>query len=140
MNVCTGRYSTGADRKFALLEDLFKKFPSMPVSVEIKENNRELIEKVKISNLFQLHIYCSAKNLTIVATFPENVLSLCVVTFSFARLRTHLPVPAVLTVLCQTRGRHSRRETANRDIEVNTRTRGVRRESSRETMQAYMHL
>lgn len=44
----TGRYSTGADRKFALLEDLFKKFPSMPVSVEIKENNSELIKKVKI--------------------------------------------------------------------------------------------
>ncbi|XP_075879891.1 lysophospholipase D GDPD3a isoform X1 [Nelusetta ayraudi] len=41
-----GRYSTGADRKFALLEDLFKKFPAMPVSVEIKENNRELIEKI----------------------------------------------------------------------------------------------
>lgn len=46
MTVRAGRYSTGADRKFALLEDLFKEFPAMPVSVEIKENNGELIEKV----------------------------------------------------------------------------------------------
>lgn len=50
VDVCAGRYSTGVDRKFALLEDLFKKFPSMPVSVEIKENNSELIKKVKIKN------------------------------------------------------------------------------------------
>ncbi|XP_038553023.1 lysophospholipase D GDPD3a [Micropterus salmoides] len=41
-----GRYSSGADRKFALLEDVFRKFPEMPVSVEIKENNKQLIEKV----------------------------------------------------------------------------------------------
>lgn len=42
-----GRYSSGADRKFALLEDVFRKFPEMPVSVEIKENNKQLIEKVQ---------------------------------------------------------------------------------------------
>ncbi|XP_059204223.1 lysophospholipase D GDPD3a [Centropristis striata] len=47
-----GHYSSGADRKFALLEDVFRKFPEVPVSIEIKENkeNREstnqLIEKV----------------------------------------------------------------------------------------------
>ncbi|XP_073351272.1 lysophospholipase D GDPD3a [Pagrus major] len=40
-----GRYSSGADRKFALLEDVFRKFPEMPVSIEIKENNSQLIEK-----------------------------------------------------------------------------------------------
>lgn len=43
----SGRYSSGADRKFALLEDLFRKFPEMPVSIEIKENNKQLIEKVQ---------------------------------------------------------------------------------------------
>lgn len=55
MTVRAGRYSTGADRKFALLEDLFREFPAMPVSVEIKENNGELIEKVttKFPNLFR---------------------------------------------------------------------------------------
>lgn len=41
-----GRYSTGSDRKFALLEDLFRAFPKIPVNVEIKEMNMELIEKV----------------------------------------------------------------------------------------------
>lgn len=42
-----GRYSTGRDRKIALLEDVFRKFPHIPVSVEIKENNTQLIEKVQ---------------------------------------------------------------------------------------------
>lgn len=41
-----GRYSSGADRKFALLEDVFKGFPKIPVSIEIKEKNIQLIEKV----------------------------------------------------------------------------------------------
>ncbi|XP_030591866.1 lysophospholipase D GDPD3a [Archocentrus centrarchus] len=41
-----GRYSSGTDRNFALLEDVFKKFPETPVSIEIKENNHQLIEKV----------------------------------------------------------------------------------------------
>ena len=34
------------DRKFALLEDVFRKFPDMPVNIEIKEMNCRLIEKV----------------------------------------------------------------------------------------------
>ncbi|XP_027016873.1 lysophospholipase D GDPD3a [Tachysurus fulvidraco] len=42
----TGRYSTGSDRKFALLEEVFRKFPKMPVNIEVKELNIELIEKV----------------------------------------------------------------------------------------------
>ncbi|KAL6476720.1 hypothetical protein MHYP_G00152190 [Metynnis hypsauchen] len=41
-----GRYSTGSDRKFALLEDVFRTFPKIPVNIEVKEKNRELIEKV----------------------------------------------------------------------------------------------
>uniref|UniRef100_A0A3P9M764 Glycerophosphodiester phosphodiesterase domain containing 3a n=1 Tax=Oryzias latipes TaxID=8090 RepID=A0A3P9M764_ORYLA len=40
-----GRYSTGADRKIALLEDVFRKFPELPVSIEIKENNKRLMQK-----------------------------------------------------------------------------------------------
>uniref|UniRef100_A0A3B4Y507 Glycerophosphodiester phosphodiesterase domain containing 3a n=1 Tax=Seriola lalandi dorsalis TaxID=1841481 RepID=A0A3B4Y507_SERLL len=40
-----GHYSSGADRKLALLEDVFRKFPEIPVSLEIKENNHKLIEK-----------------------------------------------------------------------------------------------
>uniref|UniRef100_A0A4W5PEB9 Glycerophosphodiester phosphodiesterase domain containing 3a n=1 Tax=Hucho hucho TaxID=62062 RepID=A0A4W5PEB9_9TELE len=40
-----GRYSTGTDRKFTLLEDVFRKFPKMPVNIEIKEDNGLLMEK-----------------------------------------------------------------------------------------------
>ena len=42
-----GHYSTGRDRKIALLEDVFRKFPLVPVSIEIKESNMQLIEKVQ---------------------------------------------------------------------------------------------
>lgn len=47
-----GHYSTGKDRQFVLLEDLFKKFPSMPMILEIKENNDLLIKKVRSSCFF----------------------------------------------------------------------------------------
>nr|ACO09442.1 Glycerophosphodiester phosphodiesterase domain-containing protein 1 [Osmerus mordax] len=40
-----GHYSTGTDRKFALLEDVFRKFPNMPINIEIKEENTVLIQK-----------------------------------------------------------------------------------------------
>uniref|UniRef100_A0A3B3DSG6 Glycerophosphodiester phosphodiesterase domain containing 3a n=1 Tax=Oryzias melastigma TaxID=30732 RepID=A0A3B3DSG6_ORYME len=40
-----GHYSTGTDRKIALLEDVFRKFPELPVSIEIKENNKRLMQK-----------------------------------------------------------------------------------------------
>ncbi|XP_053707456.1 lysophospholipase D GDPD3a isoform X1 [Synchiropus splendidus] len=41
-----GHYSRGADRKLPLLEEVFQRFPKIPVSIEIKENNQRLIEKV----------------------------------------------------------------------------------------------
>ncbi|XP_065109494.1 lysophospholipase D GDPD3 [Paramisgurnus dabryanus] len=41
-----GHYSSGKDRRFALLEDVFKKFPNMPMILEIKEDNGLLIKKV----------------------------------------------------------------------------------------------
>lgn len=44
-----GHYSTGTDRKIALLEDVFRTFPQIPISIEIKENNQQLMEEV--SNL-----------------------------------------------------------------------------------------
>uniref|UniRef100_A0A8C6NID4 Glycerophosphodiester phosphodiesterase domain containing 3a n=1 Tax=Nothobranchius furzeri TaxID=105023 RepID=A0A8C6NID4_NOTFU len=40
-----GRFSSGSDRKIAQLEDVFKTFPDTPVSIEIKENNLQLIQK-----------------------------------------------------------------------------------------------
>uniref|UniRef100_A0A3P9PKZ0 Glycerophosphodiester phosphodiesterase domain containing 3a n=1 Tax=Poecilia reticulata TaxID=8081 RepID=A0A3P9PKZ0_POERE len=35
----------GTDRKIALLEDVFRKFPKIPVSIEIKENNPQLMQE-----------------------------------------------------------------------------------------------
>ncbi|KAI9526412.1 hypothetical protein NQZ68_039623 [Dissostichus eleginoides] len=61
-----GRYSSGADRKFSLLEDVFRKFPKMPVSIEIKENNKQLMEKVselvKRYNREELTLWASANS------------------------------------------------------------------------------
>jgi len=38
-----------------LLEDVFKKFPNMPMMIEIKENNDLLIKKVRwISAIFSV--------------------------------------------------------------------------------------
>uniref|UniRef100_A0AAY5EVL9 GP-PDE domain-containing protein n=1 Tax=Electrophorus electricus TaxID=8005 RepID=A0AAY5EVL9_ELEEL len=42
----TGHFSTGLDRRFALLEDVFRMFPKVPINIEVKEENKELIEKV----------------------------------------------------------------------------------------------
>lgn len=42
----TDHFSTGSDRKLALLEDVFRKFPHTAVNIEVKENNTVLIEKI----------------------------------------------------------------------------------------------
>uniref|UniRef100_A0A673NE66 Glycerophosphodiester phosphodiesterase domain-containing protein 1-like n=1 Tax=Sinocyclocheilus rhinocerous TaxID=307959 RepID=A0A673NE66_9TELE len=39
-------YHTGSDRNFALLEDVFRKFPHIAVNIEVKENNSMLIERI----------------------------------------------------------------------------------------------
>lgn len=67
-----GRYSSGADRKFALLEDLFRKFPKMPVSIEIKENNHQLIEKV--SDLVRRY---DREELTVWASVNSRIMEKC---------------------------------------------------------------
>ncbi|XP_020508887.1 lysophospholipase D GDPD3a [Labrus bergylta] len=67
-----GRFSSGADRKFALLEDLFRKFPEIPVSIEIKENNSQLIEKV--SDLVKRY---NRDELTVWASVNSNIMEQC---------------------------------------------------------------
>ncbi|XP_010766306.1 lysophospholipase D GDPD3a [Notothenia coriiceps] len=67
-----GRYSSGADRKFSLLEDVFRKFPKMPVSIEIKENNKQLMEKV--SELVKRY---NREELTLWASVNSTVLEEC---------------------------------------------------------------
>lgn len=67
-----GHYSSGADREFALLEDLFRKFPEMPVSIEIKENNSQLIEK--ISDLVKRY---NREGITVWATVNSSIMKKC---------------------------------------------------------------
>ncbi|XP_048373199.1 lysophospholipase D GDPD3-like [Sphaerodactylus townsendi] len=40
-----GRFSHGSDHRIARLEEVFQKFPAMPVNIEIKDVNDELIQK-----------------------------------------------------------------------------------------------
>ncbi|XP_041812905.1 lysophospholipase D GDPD3a [Chelmon rostratus] len=68
----TGRYSSGVDRKFALLEDVFRKFPKMPVSIEIKENNHQLIEKV--SDLVK---HYNREDITVWASVNSSIMKEC---------------------------------------------------------------
>lgn len=67
-----GRYSSGADRKFSLLEDVFRKFPKMPVSIEIKENNKQLMEKVS-----ELVTRYNREELTLWASVNSTVMEEC---------------------------------------------------------------
>ncbi|XP_013889617.1 glycerophosphodiester phosphodiesterase domain-containing protein 3, partial [Austrofundulus limnaeus] len=67
-----GRYSSGMDRKISLLEDVFRKFPEVPVSVEIKENNLELIEKV--SALVRRY---NREGITVWASVQSSILKEC---------------------------------------------------------------
>uniref|UniRef100_A0A8C5DSH8 Lysophospholipase D GDPD3-like n=1 Tax=Gouania willdenowi TaxID=441366 RepID=A0A8C5DSH8_GOUWI len=69
---CAGCYSSGADRKFALLEDVFRKFPEMPVSIEVKENNLQLIEK--ISELVQQF---NREEITVWASVNSTIMDTC---------------------------------------------------------------
>nr|XP_025709563.1 lysophospholipase D GDPD3-like isoform X1 [Callorhinus ursinus]XP_025709809.1 lysophospholipase D GDPD3-like isoform X1 [Callorhinus ursinus] len=41
-----GHFAHGTDRRMVSLEDVFRRFPRMPVSVEVKSVNEELINKV----------------------------------------------------------------------------------------------
>ncbi|XP_077589807.1 lysophospholipase D GDPD3a isoform X1 [Stigmatopora nigra] len=67
-----GHYSRGSDRKFALLEDVFRKFPEVPISIEIKENNNQLIEKV--SDLVKFY---HREKITVWASLNSNIISKC---------------------------------------------------------------
>ncbi|KAG7266683.1 hypothetical protein CRUP_038071 [Coryphaenoides rupestris] len=69
----TGHFSSGADRKFALLEDVFRKFPDMPVNIEIKEMNCRLIEKV--SELVRRY---GREDITVWASVNDSILKKCI--------------------------------------------------------------
>ncbi|XP_024278614.1 lysophospholipase D GDPD3 isoform X3 [Oncorhynchus tshawytscha] len=67
-----GHYSTGTDRKFTLLEEVFRKFPKMPVNIEIKEDNSLLMEKA--SNMVKQY---DREDLTVWATVDCTIMKKC---------------------------------------------------------------
>ncbi|XP_018605337.1 lysophospholipase D GDPD3 isoform X2 [Scleropages formosus] len=67
-----GYYSTGKDRQFVLLEDLFEKFPNVPVNIEIKEDNDLLIRKV--SSLVKQY---KREAITVWATEQSKIMKKC---------------------------------------------------------------
>nr|XP_015801425.2 lysophospholipase D GDPD3a [Nothobranchius furzeri] len=71
-----GRFSSGSDRKIAQLEDVFKTFPDTPVSIEIKENNLQLIQKVsdlvKRYNREAITLWASEKSLILEKCYKIN--------------------------------------------------------------------
>ncbi|XP_076120908.1 lysophospholipase D GDPD1 [Alosa pseudoharengus] len=68
----TGHYSTGQDRKFVLLEDVFQKFPTMPINIEVKDDNDILIEKV--ASLVRSY---RRDAITVWATDSDHLMSKC---------------------------------------------------------------
>ncbi|MEQ2278362.1 hypothetical protein XENORESO_016995, partial [Xenotaenia resolanae] len=68
----TGRCSTGTDRTIALLEDVFKKFPKIPISIEIKENNHQLMQEV--SNMVKRY---DREGITVWASESSAIMKKC---------------------------------------------------------------
>ncbi|XP_006877125.1 PREDICTED: glycerophosphodiester phosphodiesterase domain-containing protein 3 [Chrysochloris asiatica] len=61
-----GHFAHGSDRHMVRLEDLFRRFPRTPMSVEVKRENEELIHKiaglVRRFNRNEITIWASEKN------------------------------------------------------------------------------
>ncbi|XP_049643784.1 lysophospholipase D GDPD3 [Suncus etruscus] len=67
-----GHYAHGSDRHMVRLEDVFQRFPRMPVSVEIKKDNEELIHKVA-----DLVRHFDRNKITIWASEKNSVMKKC---------------------------------------------------------------
>ncbi|XP_048848263.1 lysophospholipase D GDPD3a [Brienomyrus brachyistius] len=67
-----GYFGTGTDRKFALLEDVFRSFPKMPINIEIKEDNDQLIKKV--SSLVRQY---GREDFTVWASVESGIMKKC---------------------------------------------------------------
>ncbi|CAK6963273.1 lysophospholipase D GDPD3a [Scomber scombrus] len=68
----TGHYSTGTDRKFTLLEDVYRKFPRVAATIEIKEKNSQLIHKV--SDLTKRY---NREDITVWASESSSIMNEC---------------------------------------------------------------
>ncbi|XP_062992971.1 lysophospholipase D GDPD3 [Elgaria multicarinata webbii] len=67
-----GCYSHGKDHRIPSLEEVFQSFPGMPINIEIKPDNDELIRKV--ADLVRQY---NRSNITIWASFEGSVLKKC---------------------------------------------------------------
>ncbi|KAK5619365.1 hypothetical protein CRENBAI_011916 [Crenichthys baileyi] len=67
-----GHCSTGTDRTIALLEDVFKKFPKIPISIEIKEDNHQLMQEV--SNMVKRY---DREAITVWASESSTIMKKC---------------------------------------------------------------
>ncbi|KAH0626423.1 hypothetical protein JD844_001389 [Phrynosoma platyrhinos] len=67
-----GSFSHGEDHKIPRLEEVFQKFPGVPINIEIKEDNDELIQKV--ADLVRQY---ERSHISIWAAFEGEVLKKC---------------------------------------------------------------
>lgn len=67
-----GEESTGQDHNFALLEEVFQRFPQTPINIEVKEDNDILIEKV--ASLVRSY---NRDKFTVWATDNSTIMSKC---------------------------------------------------------------
>ncbi|KAK9397569.1 glycerophosphodiester phosphodiesterase domain-containing protein 3 [Crotalus adamanteus] len=67
-----GRFSSGTDHQIPRLEEVFEQFPSVPINIEIKEDNDELINKV--AHLVQTY---HRSHITIWASIHDGTLKKC---------------------------------------------------------------
>uniref|UniRef100_A0A8D2JDE3 Glycerophosphodiester phosphodiesterase domain containing 3 n=1 Tax=Varanus komodoensis TaxID=61221 RepID=A0A8D2JDE3_VARKO len=68
----TGCFSHGRDHRIPSLEEVFQEFPGVPINIEIKEDNDELIQKVA-----DLVRYYNRSHISIWASFEGEVLKKC---------------------------------------------------------------
>ncbi|XP_067419990.1 lysophospholipase D GDPD3 [Emydura macquarii macquarii] len=67
-----GAFSHGSDRRIPRLEEVFQKFPKVPVNVEIKQDDDELIRKVA-----DLVRHYRRSHITVWASFQGKILKKC---------------------------------------------------------------
>ncbi|ELK34760.1 Glycerophosphodiester phosphodiesterase domain-containing protein 3 [Myotis davidii] len=67
-----GHFARGSDRHMVRLEDVFQRFPRMPVSVEVKEENEKLIHKIA-----SLVRHFDRNDITIWASEKSSIMKKC---------------------------------------------------------------
>ncbi|KAF7705150.1 lysophospholipase D GDPD1 [Silurus meridionalis] len=67
-----GQYGKGEDRRIALLEDVFKRFPKIAINIEVKQDSDELIRKV--SSLVKKY---DREGITVWATEDSHIMAKC---------------------------------------------------------------